>query len=433
MTTASGVRTPAHSRAHSRAHSQAQRFVWEGTDPRGARVTGAMRSTDADGVRAALAAQGYTGVRVAALHPVASAGLLARLAPPPRAGERRKQLAAFTAQLATLLHAGIALSPALALLADGEAKERTERRLSAVVAQVRSDIEAGSSLARALAQHPLWFDSLCCAMIDAGEEGGILQDTLMQLARYQDRTVALQRQIRTAMTYPLAVIAIAVAVSTVLLLVVVPAFQGVFAGFGTELPAATRMVIAMSDALPSTLPWMVSVPAILLGVIRPALRRSVALRLWRDAALLRAPLIGAPLASAAAARWARTLATLALAGTPLVEAMAPAARACGNLAWGQACAGIEQTVRGGVGMAEAMRSTGLFDRISLQMVRIGEESGTLEAMLMRIAQAYEERVEAAVTALSRLMEPLLVAVLGVLIGGLVIAMYLPVFSLGEAV
>ncbi|MGY8525816.1 type II secretion system F family protein [Paracidovorax citrulli] len=421
MTAASGTR------------SQARRFVWEGTDPRGGRVTGAMRSTDADGVRAALAAQGYTGVRVAALHSEGRAGLLARHAPPPRAGERRKQLAAFTTQLATLLHAGIALSPALALLADGEGKPRAERRLATVLPQVRSDIEAGSSLARALARHPLWFDSLCCAMVDAGEQGGILQDTLMQLARYQDRTVAVQRQIRAALTYPLAVIAIAVAVSTVLLLVVVPAFQGVFAGFGTELPPATRMVIAMSDALPSALPWLVSLPAILLAVARPALRRSSALRLWRDAALLRIPLIGAPLASAAASRWARTLATLALAGTPLVEAMAPAVRSCGNLAWGRACARIEPTVRGGVGVAQAMRDTALFDRISLQMVRIGEESGALEAMLLRIAEAHEERVEAAVTALSRLMEPLLVTVLGVLIGGLVIAMYLPVFSLGEAV
>ncbi|MBY4897439.1 type II secretion system F family protein [Cupriavidus sp. AU9028] len=408
------------------------RFVWEGLDPHGARLTGAVRAADADAVRAALQGRGYTAVQVAAIDGQRRRAPPMHWARPPGTSLRRRQLAAFTAQLATLLRAGVALSPALALLAEGGATRRTDGRFASAVAAVRRDIEAGLSLAQALGRQPLWFDALCCAMVDAGEQGGILQDTLGQLARYQERTLALQRQVRAALTYPLAVLAVAAAVLMLLLLVVVPAFEDVFAGFGTELPAATRLVIALSEGLPSSLPWLVPLFALLLAAWRLALRRYPSLQRWQDAVRLRLPLLGPALCSAATARWARTLATLALAGTPLVEAMAPAARACGNLAWADDCAAIEHGARAGQGMADAMRRTARFDRMSLQLVRVGEESGTLEAMLMRIAEEHERRVEAAVAALSRLLEPLLVMVLGALIGALVIAMYLPVFSLGQA-
>lgn len=349
-------------------------------------------------------------------------------APPPF---RVDDIARFTRQLSTLLDASVPLLPALDIIARGHGDPAWRRLLS----QLRGDIESGSGLAQAMRRHPRTFDALYCNLVDAGEQGGALGSMLDRLCACLEQSIALRRQVRAALRYPMVVLAVAAAVMTVLMLFVIPAFKQVFVGFGAgaQLPAPTQFVIALSDGLVAHWQLLLALPPLAWLSLRHALRRSAPLRHARDRALLRLPLAGPLLRKAAVARWTRTLATLSAAGTPLVEAMALVAGAAGNRVYRDATRQIERAVRCGASLATAMRASAVFDPMALQMTRIGEESGALDTMLLHVAQCCEREVDEGVAAVAGMIEPLIVVVLGVLIGALVIAMYLPIFKLAQVV
>ncbi len=344
---------------------------------------------------------------------------------------RAEDIARFTRQLSTLLGAGVPMLPALDIIARGHGDPAWRRLL----AQLHSDIASGSSLAQAMRRHPRTFDALYCSLVDAGEHGGVLGGMLDRVCACQEQALALRRQVRAALRYPLVVLAVAAAVTTILMLFVVPAFKQVFVGFGAgaQLPAPTQFVIALSDGFVAHWPLLLALPPLAWLGLRHALRRSAPLRHARDLALLRLPLAGPLLRKAAVARWTRTLATLSAAGTPLVEAMTLVAGAAGNRVYRDATRRIERAVRCGASLATAMRASAVFDPMALQMTRIGEESGALDTMLLHVAQCSEREVDEGVAAVAGMVEPLIVVVLGVLIGGLVIAMYLPIFKLAQVV
>lgn len=354
---------------------------------------------------------------------------VARTIAPPRI--RAEDTARFTRQLSTLLGAGVPLLPALHIIARGHGEPAWRRLL----AQLRGNIESGSSLAQAMRRHPRTFDALYCSLVDAGEQGGALGGMLDRLCAYQEQAIALRRQVRAALRYPLVVLAVAASVTTILMLFVIPAFKQVFVGFGAgaQLPGLTQFVIALSDGFVAHWQLLLALPPLAWLGLRHALRRSAPLRHARDRVLLRLPLAGPLLRKAAVARWTRTLATLSAAGTPVVEAMALVAGAAGNRVYRDATRQIERAVRCGASLAAAMRASAVFDPMALQMTRIGEESGALDTMLLHVAQCCEREVDEGVAAVAGMVEPLIVVVLGVLIGGLVIAMYLPIFKLAQVV
>ncbi|WP_265632863.1 type II secretion system F family protein [Cupriavidus cauae] len=354
---------------------------------------------------------------------------VARTIAPPRI--RAEDIARFTRQLSTLLGASVPLLPALDIIARGHGDPAWRRLL----AQLRGDIESGSGLAQAMRRHPRTFDALYCSLVDAGEQGGALGGMLDRLCACQEQAIALRRQVRAALRYPLVVLAVAAAVTTILMLFVIPAFKQVFVGFGAgaQLPTPTQFVIALSDGFVVHWQWLLALPPLAWLGLRHALGRSPPLRHARDRALLLLPLAGPLLRKAAVARWTRTLATLSAAGTPVVEAMALVAGASGNRVYRDATRQIERAVRCGASLATAMRASAVFDPMALQMTRIGEESGALDTMLLHVAQCCEREVDEGVAAVAGMVEPLIVVVLGVLIGGLVIAMYLPIFKLAQVV
>lgn len=372
-----------------------------------------------------------SGSTMAAPAPRAAVRLraMARVIAPPRF--HAEDIARFTRQLSTLLGASVPLLPALDIIARGHGDPAWRRLL----AQLRADIEGGSGLAQAMRRHPRTFDALYCSLVEAGEHSGALGGMLDRLCVHQQQAIALRGQVRAALRYPLVVLAVAAAVTTILMLFVIPAFKQVFVGFGAgaELPGPTQFVIAVSDGLVANWQLLLLLPPLAWLGLRHALRRSAALRHARDRAVLRLPLAGPLLRKAAVARWTRTLATLSAAGTPLVEAMALVAGAAGNRVYRDATRQIERAVRCGASLATAMRASAAFDPMALQMTRIGEESGALDTMLLHVAQCCEREVDEGVAAVAGMAEPLIVVVLGVLIGALVIAMYLPIFKLAQVV
>lgn len=396
-------------------------FQWEGKDKKGNKVKGEINSTSIALARAQLRSQGIAAQKV-------------KKKPKPLFGGAGKKIkpmdiALFTRQMSTMMGAGVPLLQSFDII--GEGFENPNMRT--LVENVKQEVATGNSLANSLRKFPLHFDDLYCNLVDSGEQSGSLEQLLDRIATYKEKTEALKAKIKKAMTYPIAVIVVAIIVTAILLIKVVPTFQGVFAGFGAELPAFTMMVIHMSEFLQAW--WFV----FLIGIVgfgygfKTLHRRSEKFRDAMDRTVLKLPIVGDILYKAVVARFGRTLATTFAAGVPLVEALDSVSGATGNVVFRNAVNKIKQDVSTGMQLNFSMRTTGVFPSMAVQMAAIGEESGSLDAMLDKVASYYEAEVDNAVDNLTTLLEPLIMAVLGVLVGGLIIAMYLPIFSLGGVI
>ena len=338
-------------------------------------------------------------------------------------------IALFTRQLATMLRAGVPLVQSFDIVADGFERPAVKD----IIRTVRTDVSGGANLAGALRAHPKCFDALYCSLVNAGEEAGALDTMLDRIATYQEKTQSLKAKVRKALTYPAAVIIVASIVSAILLIEVVPQFQEIFSGFGAELPAFTLFVIGLSETLQQRWPLLCIGIAGVVFALFTARRRSAIFRQVADRLALNLPIVGGIVENSAVARFARTLATTFAAGVPLVEALRSVAGATGNLVYQRAVAGLRDSVASGQPLYVSLRRSGVFPNLVVQMVAVGEEAGALDEMLAKSAAYYEEQVDNAVDNLTALLEPLIMAVLGLVIGGLVVAMYMPIFQLGTVV
>lgn len=395
-------------------------FTWEGTDRKGTKVKGEMTGLNPALIKAQLRKQGINPTRVRKK----SVSLFGK-------GKKIKpmDIALFTRQLATMMSAGVPLLQAFDIIGEGFDNPNMRK----MVDDIKQDVAAGNSLANSLRKQPQYFDDLYCNLVDAGEQSGALETLLDRVATYKEKTEALKKKIKKAMTYPAAVIVVAVIVSAILLIKVVPQFQSVFEGFGAQLPAFTLMVIAISEVLQEW--WLLVLGGlfVLAFVLRHFYKKSEKFRDAVDRGLLKIPLIGSILYKSAIARYARTLATTFAAGVPLVDALDSVSGATGNVVFRNAVEKIKGDVSTGMQLNFSMRTTGVFSSMAIQMTAIGEESGSLDEMLSKVATFYEDEVDNMVDNLTTLMEPMIMAVLGVLVGGLIIAMYLPIFQLGSVV
>jgi len=392
-------------------------YAWEGKDKTGKTVRGEMRAGGETIVNVTLRRQGIMVVKVKKKA--------------YRSGKKitEKDLGLFTRQLATMMKAGVPLLQSFDIVGKGHANPS----MSKLIMDLRADIETGTSLNNAFRKYPLYFDPLFCNLVGAGEQAGILEDLLTRLAIYKEKTLALKAKIKSALTYPISILAIAFIVTAVIMIWVVPAFKEVFSSFGADLPTPTLVVMAMSDFV---VKWWYVIFGSLFGAIYfffQSWRRSLKMQQAMDRLLLRLPIFGEVIRKATIARWTRTLATMFAAGVPLVEALDSVGGAAGNAVYLDATRKIQTEVSTGTSLTVAMQNANVFPNMVTQMVAIGEESGALDGMLGKVADFYEEEVDEAVGALSSLMEPLIMVILGVLIGGLVVAMYLPIFKLGAVV
>jgi type IV pilus assembly protein PilC len=395
-------------------------YAWEGVDRKGTKLSGELSGHNPALVKAQLRKQGINPGKVRKK----SASLFGK-------GKRIKpmDIALFTRQMATMMRAGVPLLQSFDII--GEGFENPNMRK--LVDEVKQEVAAGNSFASSLRKKPEYFDELYCNLVDAGEQAGALETLLDRVATYKEKTEALKAKIKKAMTYPIAVVLVAIVVSGILLIKVVPQFQSIFEGFGAELPAFTVMVINLSNVVQE---WYLLLIAAFIAAIfafKNAHKKSQKFRDTIDRYILKIPIIGAILYKSAVARFARTLATTFAAGVPLVEALDSVAGATGNVIFKNAVMRIKQDVQTGMQLNFSMRSTGIFPAMAIQMTAIGEESGSLDDMLDRVATIYEAEVDNMVDSLTSLMEPMIMAVLGVIVGGLVIAMYLPIFQLGSVV
>ncbi|MFO1291745.1 MAG: type II secretion system F family protein [Rubrivivax sp.] len=392
-------------------------FEWEGRDKNGKVVRGEMRAGGESMVSASLRRQGI---------------LVGKIKKRRTSGGRsikQKDVAIFTRQLATMMKAGVPLLQSFDIVARGS----TNPRLTKLLTDIRNDVETGTSLSAAFRRHPMHFDALYCNLVEAGEAGGILEALLDRLAIYQEKTLAIKQKIKSALMYPIAVIVVAFVVLTVIMLFVIPAFEEVFKSFGGELPAPTLVVIGMSKFF---VQWWWAIFGLLFGggyFFFQAWRRSPKMQKTMDRLLLKVPVFGDLIHKSVIARWTRTLATMFAAGVPLVEALDSVGGASGNAVYQEATEQIQKDVSTGSALTTAMTTTGVFPTMVLQMSAIGEESGSLDHMLGKAAEFYEDEVDEMVKGLSSLMEPFIIVVLGVLIGGIVVSMYLPIFKLGAVV
>ncbi len=392
-------------------------FVWEGRDKAGKQVRGEIRAPSESVVNVTLRRQGIATTKVKKKS--------------FRSGKRitDKDISLFTRQLATMMKAGVPLLQSFDIVAKGHANPS----VSKLIQEIRSDVETGTSLNQAFRKFPLYFDPLFCNLVGAGEQAGILEDLLTRLAIYKEKTIAIKGKIKSALFYPISILVVAFVVTAVIMIWVVPAFKEVFKSFGAELPAPTLVVMAISDFFVKW--WYLIFGGIFGGLyfFFQAWRRSLNIQRAMDRALLKAPIFGAVIRKATIARWTRTLATMFAAGVPLVESLDSVGGASGNAVYLDATKKIQSEVSTGTSLTVAMQNANVFPNMVTQMVSIGEESGSLDQMLGKVADFYEEEVDEAVASLSSLMEPLIMVILGVLIGGLVIAMYLPIFKLGAVV
>ena len=396
-------------------------FSWEGTDRRGSRIKGESRATNPALLKADLRRQGITPIKVRKKSALTSSARKKKIIP--------KDIAVLMRQLATMMNAGVPLVQAFDIIGKGHENPS----MMQLVMSVKTDVESGSNLADALAKHPLYFDDLVCNLVEAGEAAGVLDTLLDKIATYKEKTEALKSKIKKALTYPAAVVVVAVIVTAILLIFVVPQFESLFSSFGADLPAFTQMVVGMSRFMQE---WWWAVLGLIVASIYAGLetkKRSRAFNHFLDKTLLRIPVVGVIMHKAAIARYARTLATMFAAGVPLVEALESVAGATGNIVYTDAVLQMRDNVATGQQLQLAMSQTGLFPNMVVQMVAIGEESGALDTMLSKVADFFEAEVHDAVDNLSALLEPLIMAVLGVLVGGLVVAMYLPIFKMGAAI
>lgn len=396
-------------------------FVWEGLDRNGSRTKGEVSARSEITARAELRRQGIRVVKIKKKPKPLFGGPRKRITP--------KHIAVFSRQLATMLSAGVPLVQAFEIVGRGHDNPAMQDLLLGI----KADVESGTTLADALSKHPVHFDELFCNLVRAGEQAGVLETLLHKVADYKEKTESLKGKIKKALTYPIAVIVVAVIVTSILLIFVVPTFEDLFKSFGADLPAFTQLVIDLSRWLRDW--WYVAFGS--LGVAATAFvkarQRSPAFNHLLDRLALGVPVVGAILHKAAVARFARTLSTMSAAGVPLVEALQSVAGATGNIIYGEAVMRMREDVSIGQQLQMSMRQANLFPNMVMQMVAIGEESGSLDSMLSKVADFYEEEVDNAVDSLSSLLEPLIMVVLGVLVGGLVIAMYLPIFKLGSVV
>ena len=396
-------------------------FIWEGVDKERKKNNGVISARNELIAKTELRRQGYRVTKI-------------KKKPKPLFSPRVKpitpaDIAVFARQLATMLAAGIPLVQAFDIVGKGHENSSMQTMLLSV----KTDIEGGDTLAEALKKKPLYFDELFCNLVNAGEQAGVLETLLDKIATYKEKTESMKKKIKKALTYPIAVIVVAFIVTAILLLFVVPVFEDMFKSFGADLPAFTRMVVTMSE-------WLKEWWWVVLGILTIAIyvfiyfkKRSQPFNHFLDKTLLKMPIIGLIMTKSAIARFARTLSTMSAAGVPLVDALQSVAGSCGNIIYAEAVLKMREEVATGQRLQFAMQQTTLFPHMVQQMVAIGEESGSMDAMLAKVADFFEEEVDNLVENLSSLMEPIIMVILGVLIGGLVIAMYLPIFKMGAAV
>ncbi len=395
-------------------------FVWEGTDRKGQKVKGKELASDEAQVRAKLRTQGVVPTRIRKQRKSMFAGT---------AKITTGDIAIFSRQLATMLAAGIPLVQSFEIVGNGHENAAMQK----LILSVKADVEGGSSLAEALSKHPLYFDDLFINLVEAGEQAGALETLLDKIATYKEKTEAIKKKIKKALTYPAAVLVVALIVTTILLIFVIPSFEDLFQGFGADLPSFTRMVIDLSLFV-RTQGWILAL--IIGGAIFTFLyfkKRSRAMREALDRMMLKTPVIGPIMEKASIARYARTLSTMFAAGVPLVEALESVSGATGNIVYENGVLAMRDEVATGQRLQQAMENTDLFPNMVIQMIAVGEESGSLDDMSAKVADFYEEDVDNAVDNLSSLLEPMIMAILGVLVGGLVVAMYLPIFKMGAVV
>jgi len=399
------------------ARDELEVFLWEGKDKRGKMLKGERSSRNQTLIRAELRKQGITPSRI-------------RKKPKPLLGGAGKKIkprdiAIFTRQLATMLNSGIPLVSAFGII--GVAAENP--KMQKLVNQIRIDVESGSTLAESLGKHPYYFDELYVNLVASGESAGVLDQVLDNIASYKERIESIKGKIKKALFYPATVVAVAILVTAVLLVFVIPQFESMFQSFGGDLPAFTRMVVDASEELQAR-GWLylIIIVGAIVGIIQFK-RRSKPFAHFIDRVSLKMPIIGAVLEKAALSRFARTLATTFAAGVPLVDALKTVAGATGNVVYGDATLQIRDDVATGHQLQLAMQQTGLFPPMVLQMTGIGEEAGQLDAMLLKVSNFYEEEVNNTVDALSSLLEPIIIIFVGVVVGGIVVAMYLPIFKM----
>jgi type IV pilus assembly protein PilC len=395
-------------------------FTWEGVDKSGKRVKGEMSGRNDALIKAQLRRQGVNPLKVKKKSkPLFGGG----------GSITTKEITVFSRQVATMMSSGVPLVQSFEIVGRGHENPAMQE----LIMTIKADVEAGGNLNEAFGKHPRHFSELYVNLVEAGEHAGILEDILHKLATYMEKTEALKSKVKGALFYPTAVVVVAFIITMILMIFVIPQFQTLFDGFGADLPALTQVVIEMSKWFQSY--WYILIGGIVgtvMGIMQ-LMRRSKKFAHFVDRLMLKMPVIGEILDKSAIARFARTLQTMFAAGTPLVEAMTSVAGACGNIVYYEAVMKMRDEVATGTQMQVAMRDANIFPNMVIQMVTIGEESGALDTMLGKIADWYEQEVDDAVDALTSLLEPLIMAVLGVLIGGLVIAMYLPIFKMGQVI
>ncbi len=393
-------------------------FQWEGTDKKGKKLKGEMKASGESFVNATLRRQGITVIKI---KKQSSFGGGAKVT--------AKDVTLFTRQLATMMKAGVPLLQSFDIVGKGHSNPAVAKLLG----DIKADVETGSSLSQAFRKYPLYFDNLYCNLVNAGEQAGILDSLLDRLATYMEKTQAIISKIKSALFYPVSIIVVAFIITAVIMIFVIPAFKELFSSFGADLPAPTLVVMAMSD-------FFVKYWWAIFGSIGGGLwfffytwKRSAKMQAVMDRLMLKLPIFGHLVMIATVARFSRTLSTMFAAGVPLVDSLDSVAGAAGNRVYYDATKRIQSEVSTGTSLTVAMQNSDVFPNMVLQMVAIGEESGALDSMLSKVADFYEQEVDDAVEALSSLMEPIIMVVLGTLIGGLVIAMYLPIFKMGQAV
>ncbi len=392
-------------------------FLWEGRDKAGKQMKGEIRAKGEAMAQATLRRQGI----------IVSKIQKQRLARQKRITE--KDIALFTRQLATMMKAGVPLLQSFDIVGKGHSNPAVTRLLMSI----KADVETGSSLSQAFRKYPLYFDGLFCNLVGAGEQAGILESLLDRLATYKEKILAIKSKIKSALFYPTAIIVVAFAITAIIMIFVIPAFKKLFSSFGADLPAPTLIVMKISDFFVAY--WWAIFGGLGAGIYSffYAWKRSIKMQQTMDRMLLKVPVFGELIRKSSIARWTRTLSTMFAAGVPLVESLDSVAGAAGNHVYAEATKKIQIEVSSGTSLTNAMQNSGVFPNMVLQMVAIGEESGALDSMLSKVADFYEAEVDDAVDALSSLMEPIIMVVLGTLIGGLVIAMYLPIFKMGQVV
>lgn len=409
--------TAAASKGKTKSATKTFLYEWEGKDRNARVVRGEMTAAGENQVRATLRRQGIFATKIKKRR--------------MKSGKKIKgrDIAVFTRQLATMMRAGVPLLQSFDIVARGNPNPNVTRLLN----NIKADVESGSPLSAAFRKYPLYFDNLYCNLVEAGEAAGILEDLLDRLATYMEKMEAVKSKVKSALMYPIAVLVVAAVVLTVIMIWVIPAFKEVFTNFGADLPAPTLIVMAISDFVVQWF-WLI---AIVLGAggyfAYQAWRRNEKVQIFVDRTLLKLPIFGELVNMSSIARWTRTLSTMFAAGVPLVESLDAVGGASGNYVYRKATEEIQKEVATGTSLTTAMTNANVFPSMVLQMTAIGEESGSLDHMLSKAADYYEAEVDTKVEGLSSLMEPIIIVVLGVLIGGIVVAMYLPIFKLGQVV